>query len=378
MYNSLICYTFGFLYFSNIGMPTPEPLFFARTLLGWYERHHRSLPWRETKDPYAIWLSEVILQQTRVAQGLPYYLDFINTYPTVRDLAQAPADEVLRHWQGLGYYSRARNMHHTSQHIASALGGTFPTTYQELLKLRGIGPYTAAAIASFAFKEKVAVVDGNVFRVLARVFGISDNIASPTGKKAFQLLADTLIPASEPDTYNQAIMEFGATQCTPVMPDCLFCPLQQQCFAFTNGLVQQLPHKSKAKASRERFFHYLVLNWEGNYYMKKRTQKDIWQGLYDFYLHEAAGLQIDAKTIFTESLLPDLAAEKITIAPASKVYKHVLTHQKIYARFYLLPLQSRLREETLDSLDLKLFTKAEIEQLPKAIMIDKYLKDVVF
>jgi len=359
-------------------MPTPEPSFFARALLNWYDRHQRSLPWRETKDPYAIWLSEVILQQTRVAQGLPYYLDFIHSYPTVQDLAQAPTDEVLRHWQGLGYYSRARNMHHTAQYIASELGGTFPTTYPELLKLRGIGPYTAAAIASFAFKEKVAVVDGNVFRVLARVFGISENIASPAGKKAFQLLADTLISADAPDTYNQAIMEFGAIQCTPVMPDCLFCPLQQQCFAFTNGLVQQLPHKSKAKASRERFFHYLVLNWDDHYYMKKRTQSDIWQGLYDFHLHEADNLQIDAATIFTESLFPDGAPEKIKVGPASKVYKHVLTHQKIYACFYLLPLQFRLRKDTLASLDLKLFTKAEMEQLPKAIMIDKYLKDAVF
>ena len=378
MDNSLIRYTFEFLYFSNIGMPTPEPLFFSRTLINWYERHQRRLPWRETKDPYAIWLSEVILQQTRVAQGLPYYLDFVNTYPTVHNLAQAPIDEVLRHWQGLGYYSRARNMHHTAQYISAELGGTFPTTYQELVKLRGIGPYTAAAIASFAFKEKVAVVDGNVFRVLARVFGISDNIASPAGKKAFQLLADTLIPASEPDTYNQAIMEFGAIQCTPVMPDCLFCPLQQQCFAFTNGLVQELPHKSKAKASRERFFHYLVLNWEDNYYMKKRTQNDIWQGLYDFYLHEADSTHLDTTTVITENLFLNDTLNNGILGPASKIYKHVLTHQKIYARFYLLSLQSRLKEHTLASLDLKLFTKAEIEQLPKAIMIDKYLKDAVF
>jgi len=359
-------------------MPTPEPAFFAHTLISWYERHHRILPWRETKDPYAIWLSEVILQQTRVAQGLPYYLDFIAAYPTVQDLAQAPADEVLRHWQGLGYYSRARNMHHTAQYIASELGSTFPTTYSELLKLRGIGPYTAAAIASFAFKEKVAVVDGNVFRVLARIFGISENTASPAGKKAFQLLADTLIPADQPDIYNQAIMEFGAVQCTPVMPDCLFCPLQQQCFAFLNGLVQELPHKSKAKSSRERFFHYFVLRWEDDYYMKKRTQSDIWQGLYDFYLHESDSQEIDNQTVITESIFPDVTLDQIKVAPASKVYKHVLSHQKIYARFYLLPLQSRLKEETLASLDLKLFTKAEMEQLPKAIMIDKYLKDAVF
>ncbi|WP_034256598.1 A/G-specific adenine glycosylase [Adhaeribacter aquaticus] len=358
-------------------MSAPDPHFFARTLINWYHQHKRSLPWRETTDPYAIWLSEVILQQTRVNQGLPYFLDFINTYPTVQDLANAPEDEILRHWQGLGYYSRARNMHHTAQTIVNKLHGIFPKTYQELIKLRGIGPYTAAAIASFANKEKVAVVDGNVFRVLARVFGLAENIASPAGKKAFQLLADSLISETEPDTYNQAIMEFGAIQCTPTMPDCLFCPLQQECFAFLNGMVQALPHKSKAKASRERFFHYLVLQYQDQFYLRKRIQSDIWQGLYDFYLHETDALEIPVNLLKEQFLL--LKSDQISsIKNTSGVYKHVLSHQKIYSKFYLFELQSRLSEETLQSTGLSLFSLAEIEALPKAVMIDKYLKDAIF
>jgi A/G-specific adenine glycosylase len=357
-------------------MSAPDAVFFAQTLLHWYARHKRPLPWRETKRPYAIWLSEVILQQTRVNQGLPYYLDFINTYPTIQDLAQAPEEEVLRHWQGLGYYSRARNMHHTAQHIARERQGNFPSTYRDLLKLRGIGPYTAAAIASFAYGEKVAVLDGNVFRVLARVFGLAEDIASPAGKKAFQLLADTLISPSHPDTYNQAIMEFGAIQCTPNTPDCLFCPLQQQCFAFLNGLVQVLPHKSKPRASRERFFHYFVFQWQNQFYLKKRSQSDIWQGLYDFYLHETDSTE----TPWEQNLHPleSLGVKIKSHQLPAKTYKHILTHQKIFARFHQLELAAPLSQEALARTDLVLFTSTDLEQIPKPVMIARYLKEVFF
>ncbi|MDB5260827.1 MAG: adenine glycosylase [Adhaeribacter sp.] len=359
-------------------MNSPEPAFFASALINWYEKHKRSLPWRDTRDPYAIWLSEIILQQTRVNQGLPYYLTFTSHYPTVKDLADAPADEVLRHWQGLGYYSRARNLHQTAKYISYELDGIFPNNYAGLLKLKGIGPYTAAAIASFAFKEPVAVLDGNVFRVLARVYGITEDIASPAGKKAFQLLADSLICGTQPDTYNQAIMEFGAIQCTPVMPDCLFCPLQQTCFAFRNGLVQELPHKAKAKVGRERYFHYLVLQWQGQYYLRKRTQTDIWQGLYDFYLHETDGPVLPEDILMQELQLLVPQEPLPRVKAVSESYKHVLTHQKIYARFYLIRLHSRLRKEIAESTGLNLFSVSEIEQLPKAIMIDRYLKTSVF
>jgi len=359
-------------------MNSPEPHFFATALITWYTQHKRPLPWRETNNPYAIWLSEVILQQTRVNQGLPYYQTFVSKYPTITDLANASEDEVLRDWQGLGYYSRARNMHHTAKFIAAERNGNFPTTYQELVKLKGIGPYTAAAIASFAFKEPVAVLDGNVFRVLARVYGLADDIASPAGKKAFQVLADSLISRTEPDIYNQAIMEFGAIQCTPNMPDCLFCPLQQTCFAFLNGLVAALPHKSKAKASRERYFHYLVLQWEDQYYLRKRTQTDIWQGLYDFYLQETDTPDLPNDILMQELQLLTSAETKPVVKEVSKIYKHVLTHQKVYAKFYLIQLQTRLRKEITESTGLSLFSVSEIEQLPKAIMIDRYLKATVF
>jgi A/G-specific adenine glycosylase len=359
-------------------MNSPEPRFFATALITWYNQHKRPLPWRDTQNPYAIWLSEIILQQTRVNQGLPYYQTFISNYPTINDLANAPEDEVLRHWQGLGYYSRARNMHHTAKYIAYELGGSFPNTYAGLVKLKGIGPYTAAAIASFAFKEPVAVLDGNVFRVLARVYGLADDIASPAGKKAFQLLADSLISPTEPDTYNQAIMEFGAIQCTPVTPDCLFCPLQQTCFAFLNGLVQVLPHKSKAKAGRERYFHYLVLQWQNQYYLRKRTQSDIWQGLYDFYLHETDTPDLPQALLNQELQLLVPNAPVPAVKAISENYKHVLTHQKIYTKFYLIRLHSRLSDEIAESTGLSLFPVPEIEQLPKAIMIDRYLKAAVF
>nr|WP_262708223.1 A/G-specific adenine glycosylase [Hymenobacter persicinus] len=352
--------------------PTAAP-YFAPALLEWYPRHRRDLPWRHTRDPYAIWLSEVILQQTRVKQGLPYYLDFITTYPTVQDLAAAPEDEVLRHWQGLGYYSRARNMHHTAQQVVGEYGGQFPTTYAELLKLRGVGQYTAAAIASFAFGEKVAVLDGNVYRVLARVFGIASDIAAPSSRKEFQTLADALIPAAAPDEFNQAIMEFGAIQCTPLKPDCLFCPLQHHCFAFQNGLVHELPVKSKAKAARTRYFHYLVLRHGETVYMKKRGAKDIWQGLYDFALTETEAAELPAPSLVAavEALGGQLAtdqAEEPVLA-----LRHVLSHQKVEARFHSLWLQQPLDAGGLAQSGLAAFTAAETHELPKPILIANFL-----
>ena len=352
--------------------------FFSSALINWYHRHLRPLPWRETRDPYAIWLSEIILQQTRVRQGLPYYLKFIERFPTVHDLANAPEDEVLRLWQGLGYYSRARNLHFTAKQVVSEHIGQFPGSYQGLLQLKGVGSYTAAAIASFAYQEQVAVLDGNVYRVLARVFGKHENIAAPASKKVFETLANELIPAQEPDTYNQAIMEFGAIQCTPVAPDCLFCPLQQQCFAFQHGLVAVLPVKEKAKASRVRFFHYLVFQFENQLYLKKRpSETDIWRGLYDFFSLETDSLQLSPASIQAFfSQVPGVQAAEI--ASTGKVYKHILSHQKINAQFYLLPLHSRLREEETNAAGLQLYTLSEIEALPKPVLIDSFLKEHFF
>ncbi|MFT2009225.1 A/G-specific adenine glycosylase [Pontibacter sp. 13R65] len=354
---------------------TIDPKFISSSLIRWYGQHKRALPWRDTRNPYYIWLSEIILQQTRVAQGLPYYLKFVETYPTVQELAAAPEDDVLRLWQGLGYYSRARNMHHTSRQVVQEHNSIFPDSYAQLLRLRGVGSYTAAAIASFAFQEKVAVLDGNVFRVLARIFGVADDIAVPASRKTFQAIADSLIPADAPDTFNQAIMEFGAIQCTPLMPDCLFCPLQQVCFAFNHGMVQELPVKKKAKAAQPRFFHYFVFRHQGQYYMRKRLAGDIWQGLYDFYLFESTDKATQPAELAKELQNSGLEVQEEQIQLPRKDYKHVLSHQKITARFYLIELESRLREEITQETRLAAFTTAEIEALPKPVLISSYLKD---
>ncbi|MCR5887695.1 A/G-specific adenine glycosylase [Hymenobacter sp. J193] len=356
----------------SVSTSLPASSFFANALLGWYPRHRRDLPWRHTRDPYAIWLSEVILQQTRVKQGLPYYLDFISAYPTVHDLAAAPEDEVLRHWQGLGYYSRARNMHHTARQVVQDYGGRFPGSYAGLLQLRGVGQYTAAAIASFAYDEPVAVLDGNVYRVLARVFGITADIAAPASRKIFQQLADTLIPAEHPAEFNQAVMEFGALQCTPAKPDCLFCPLQSQCFAFQHGMVHELPVKSKAKATRTRHFHYLVLRYNDTVYMRKRTGKDIWQGLYDFALLETDSLEVAPAAVVAH--VAQLGGQLATnhVEEPSATFRHVLSHQKLEARFHPLWLQAPLAAEHLAASGLQPFTLAEVESLPKPVLITNF------
>ncbi|WP_187264464.1 A/G-specific adenine glycosylase [Pontibacter beigongshangensis] len=356
-------------------MASIDPNFISFALIRWYGQHKRALPWRDTRDPYRIWLSEIILQQTRVAQGLPYYLRFAEAYPTVQDLAAASEDEVLRLWQGLGYYSRARNMHYTARQVVQDYNGIFPHNYAGLLRLRGVGSYTAAAIASFAFGEQVAVLDGNVFRVLARLFGITDDIAVPASRKTFQALADSLVPADAPDTFNQAIMEFGAIQCTPLMPDCMFCPLQQVCFAFNHGMVQELPVKSKAKAAQPRFFHYFVFRHQHQYYLRKRLAGDIWQGLYDFYLFESPEKHMPVGELVKELQQSGLQVEEQQVQLPRKDYKHVLSHQKITARFYLIETKSRLREEVLKETRLAAFSAAEIEALPKPVLISSYLID---
>ena len=351
---------------------TSQPSFLAAALLSWYPRHHRDLPWRHTRDPYAIWLSEVILQQTRVAQGLPYYETFLAAYPTVQALAAAPEAAVLRYWQGLGYYSRARNMHRTAQQVVADYGGKFPGTYAELLKLRGIGPYTAAAIASFAFDEAVAVLDGNVYRVLARVFGLHADIAAPSSRKEFQALADQHIPVAAPADFNQAIMEFGAIQCTPAKPDCLFCPLQSPCWAFQHGQVALLPVKSKAKASRTRYFHYFVLRHGAQTYLRERREKDIWQGLYDFALTETTEPDLPAAEVLRHVEALGAALDTSRAAEPNIGFRHVLSHQKLEVRFHPLELTRPLPAAALRDLGLRAYSAAEIEALPKPQLIANY------
>ncbi len=340
---------------------------FSTQLLAWYAHHKRDLPWRHTTNPYFIWLSEIILQQTRVKQGLPYYKTFLNQFPTIFDLAAAEEKEVLRIWQGLGYYSRARNMQKTAHTIVKEYGGRFPSTYAELLQLKGIGPYTAAAIASFAFKESVAVVDGNVYRVLSRLYTISTDISIHAAKKEFNLLANSLISESEPDLFNQAMMEFGAIQCTPTSPDCLLCPFQQDCGAYLTGTQHLFPVKSRKVASRKRFFHYIIFMQDGKLALKPRLAKDIWQGLYDFYIIEKDAF------LETEELLdlPEFQSLRPhTITHISDTYTHVLTHQKVVAKFWHIHLDATV---TLP-LEVEWYDLLSIHDLPKPVLIDKYIR----
>lgn len=353
---------------------------FADNILNWYAKNKRDLPWRHTKNPYFIWLSEIILQQTRVKQGLPYYEKFVETYPTVKDLAEADEQSVLRLWQGLGYYSRARNLHAAAKFVHQELGGKFPKTYRELLKMKGVGTYTASAIASFAYNEQVAVVDGNVFRVLARVFGVATDIASNQGAKEFAALATSLLPAQQTDEYNQGMMEFGALQCTHQKPNCMYCAMQLNCVAFQQGKQKELPVKIKKLKIKKRYFHYLIFEYQKNgevfLGMKQRVDKDIWSGLYDFWLEERADLQ-NTETLLGEANWEDVLIGKWVITKESVAYKHILTHQRIQATFHHIQVPASQTENVFFD-KLHFFKLSEIVDLPKPVLIDNYLNKNFF
>ncbi len=311
---------------------------FTQSLLRWYKNNYRDLPWKHTNDPYKIWLSEIIMQQTRVEQGMPYYLRFVAQYPTIRQLAAAPIDDVLKLWQGLGYYSRARNLHYAALQVLDDYDGKFPSTYAELLKLKGVGTYTAAAIASFAFKEPVAAIDGNGYRILTRFFGIDLPIDTTTCKKQITLLAQELVPEKEPDAFNQALMDFGSAVCTPQKPACETCPLQIACAAYTKNMVAQLPVKSKKIIVRPRYFHYLLLKYGKNTYLRKRDKKDIWQGLYEFPMIETETALTPLKLFKTNEWMSIIGTYKPKILYHSLPIKHQLSHQTIWATFFVLDL----------------------------------------
>ncbi|MBI1287442.1 MAG: A/G-specific adenine glycosylase [Flavobacteriales bacterium] len=300
-------------------------------LLDWYHRVKRDLPWRETSDPYRIWLSEIILQQTRVDQGLPYYERFVTNFPSVKNLAEAPEDDVMKLWEGLGYYSRARNLHFTAKYIHCELEDEFPNTHEGLLQLKGVGPYTAAAIGSIAFNLPVAAVDGNVYRVMARYFGISESIDETSTQKEIDRVANAVIPTGKSGDHNQAVMELGATVCTPVNPLCEECPLKFGCMAFEKNLQTELPVRSKKTKVRDRFFYYMV-RWNGDAFeITKRGAGDIWQGLYEFPLLEAD------KRLKDEAIIQQLNLKKDeTIVSISEEFKHILSHQRIFAKFILV------------------------------------------
>lgn len=329
----------------------------------WSEENPRPMPWRSIKNPYLIWLSEIILQQTRVMQGWDYYLKFSESYPTVKDLADAHIDDVLKNWEGLGYYQRARNMHAAAQQIVSTFEGRFPDDYDSIRSLKGVGDYTASAIASFAYGLPHAVVDGNVIRILTRLFGISGIITSAPVRRSIDALADEVLDKDRPGKHNQAIMDFGAMQCTPA-PRCESCPLTADCSAFMDNLVGQIPLKKKPKPKRERFFYYIVFHQEEDLYIKKRSQKDVWEGLYEFYLIEQPGVR-DWHQVVEDLPIPcDLEYE-------TAHYKQTLSHQIIHARFALAAITGdRLLKEGYSAVNKK---KMRNFAFPK--IVDCYLRD---
>lgn len=330
---------------------------FSQLLIDWYRANKRDLPWRYTSDPYKIWVSEVILQQTRVAQGLGYYLNFVETFPDLKSLADADIDLILKVWQGLGYYTRARNMHSTAQYISNELNGVFPDSYQELIKLRGIGDYTAAAIAAFAFNEPVAAVDGNVYRIFARFFGIETPIDTTGGKKELKAVAQSMVDVSRPGIYNQAIMDFGGTVCTPKRPNCYECPVMELCVAFRNRTVDLLPIKCKKVKQTVRYFSYVIPVSNGKTFIGKRIGNDIWHSLYEFPLVETTSECSIDELVRSEGWKNLFGEQLAEILHVSGTTKYVLSHQKIFARFVVVSLGHS------QNVEVKGYTSVEFEKI---------------
>jgi A/G-specific adenine glycosylase len=345
--------------------------FFTKTLLAWNnEFNDRKMPWKGEKDPYKIWLSEVILQQTRVEQGLEYYNKFIAQYPTVKKLAAAEETVVFKLWEGLGYYSRCKNLMLTAKYIAHELKGIFPKTYQEILGLKGVGPYTAAAISSFAYNLPYAVVDGNVFRVLSRFFGMHIAIDSTEGKKEFSVLANKLIDKNAPAAYNQALMDFGAVICKPALPLCNNCVLSINCKAFSQQLVNNLPVKSKKLVKKTRYFYYILAQYNKQVYVQKRAKGDIWENLYQFILIEQNSPLL-VEEIKKSAAFKDIFKQTaFTVNHISSLHKQQLTHQTIIGQFITLQLKKKLQETNYQLID-----AATIRLLPFPKFITSYLQD---
>jgi A/G-specific adenine glycosylase len=347
-------------------------MLFSQLLIDWYRQHKRELPWRETSDPYKIWISEIILQQTRVNQGLSYYYNFINRFPDIISLSEANEDEVLKLWQGLGYYSRARNLHATAKIIASDYNGHFPDDYPSVIKLKGIGEYTAAAICSFAFNLPYAVVDGNVFRILSRVFEIRTPIDGSTGKKEFTSLASELLDKKNPSLFNQAIMDLGALVCTPLSPRCPDCPLQHNCLAYINKTWDALPVKKTKIEKRNRFFYYFyVITPDGKTFLSQRKDKDIWRNLYELPLLETDKLYQDitlAKKIrnFLEANFINIHIHK-SYSPI----KHILSHQRIFASFFEVTAEKKTTSDVYIALN-----ESEIGNYPVSRLTEIFLDEI--
>ncbi|KGO91443.1 A/G-specific adenine glycosylase [Flavobacterium subsaxonicum] len=341
---------------------------FSKSLINWYLHNKRDLPWRKTPQPYPVWLSEIMLQQTRVAQGLPYFLKFIDAFPTVHDMAAAPEEQVLKLWQGLGYYSRARNLHATAKQVAFDMGGNFPDSYSGLLQLKGVGDYTAAAIASISYGEAVPVVDGNVYRVLSRVFGVETDISSSGAKKEFTALAASLMPHKQASAFNQAMMEFGALQCVPKNPDCSICIFNRDCVAFLTGKVSQLPVKLKKTKVTNKFFNYLIVkDPNSNTIINRRGDKGIWFGLYEFPLLETESLTSTEETIaLIKAFAPLGFTPKGIQLLHPNVIIHKLSHQKLHIRFWEVTSDAELPE----SIDIE-----QVKTYPFPIVIHNFIEN---
>lgn len=339
---------------------------FSKTLIEWYLENKRDLPWRNTIDPYEIWLSEIILQQTRVEQGKPYYFKFLKAFPNVFCLANASEEEVLKLWQGLGYYSRARNLHFTARYIVSELNGNFPDTFKELKKLKGIGDYTASAIASFCSNEAVAAVDGNVFRVLSRIFGIDTPINSGEGFRRFKDLAQDLIDPKDPGTFNQALIEFGSEQCKPRQPLCISCPFSAHCVAFQQNKISDLPVKLKKTKIRHRHFNYLVfISEEKKTLLRKRVGKGIWQGMFQFPLIETDSEATLENLVEEESFIEYKTPGNVAIALFNeKPIVHKLTHQHLHTKFWIM---------RCGDLNGKGISLEKLHSLPVPVLIEKFI-----
>lgn len=346
---------------------------FSQEIIDWYGLNKRDLPWRKTKNPYKIWLSEIILQQTKVAQGLPYYQKFCQTFPDVQKLANAKEEEVLKLWQGLGYYSRARNLHFASKQIINSFKGKFPDNYKDIISLKGVGEYTAAAIASFAYKLPHAVVDGNVFRLLSRFYGIDTAINSSSGKKIFSELAQTVLDKTKADTNNQAIMEFGALMCKPKDPDCNNCPLQEGCKAFQNNEIDKLPVKIKKGKQKKLYFEYLFITNKENTYIKKRVEKGIWQNLYEFPFIEFTESKSEKEVIKSIQNQEFLKQVKFEFVKTSEIHKHTLSHRIINGRVWHIEIEEKLKDHQW-----KEITKNSIIKYPMSRLMEIFLETNIF
>lgn len=350
------------------------PIFYE-VIERWYSENKRDLPWRTTTDPYKIWISEIILQQTRVKQGYEYFLRFIEYYPSIESLANASEDEVMKLWQGLGYYSRARNILFTARFIYEKYGGLFPNTYKEVRELKGIGEYTAAAICSFAFNMPYAVVDGNVYRVLARWRGIDIPIDKVEGKKFFKSLAQELLDNSSPAIYNQAIMDFGAIQCTPVNPNCSICPLKNSCIAYSNGMVAMLPCKSTKIKLKERYFNYIFIRMNDFSFLKKRSNNDIWRSLYEFPMIETNKMVEESEFYtYVKSKFRLDVSKCLVHRCLEKKLKTVLSHQIIYITFYEFVIEDNIKAfEDYEKVAISL-----LKNFPVPRFMDNFFKEFIF